>query len=263
MIFRDRKDAGLRLASKLWRYREDWPIVIALPGGSVCVASEVACALRAQLDVIAVQELDTPDYREYAIGAVAEGGGAYVDREALREAELTDEDAAAIAQQELSELAGRVQAYRGDRPLTEVAGQTIILVEEGVATGARARACGRVMRGRGAARVILAAPVIAARAAAALSPEFDDIVAVERPSEFIAVEYWYERFPEVSDDEAVELLCRVRHRWHGSEKEALWDWDEEWLDVGTEAPRTNRGASRNTVRRDPSQMPPNDVPQEA
>jgi putative phosphoribosyl transferase len=232
MIFRDRKHAAIRLAAKLRRYREDRPIVIALPPGGVCVGFEVARALRAQLDVIAVHELDTPDYREYAIGAIAEGGGVYVDGEALRAAEMTEEDAAVIAEQELSEVTHRARAYRGDRPLTEVAGQTVILVDEGAATGARARAGGQVMRGRGAARVVLAAPVIAARAAAAVSQEFDDVVAVELPSEFIAVEHWYERFPEVSDGEAVALLRRARHwRRRAGGAEALWD--EEWLDDRT------------------------------
>jgi len=228
MIFRDREDAGRQLAAKLERYRGEHPIVMALPRGGVPVGFEVARSLEAPLDVLVVRKFGAPDCPEFAIGAVAEGGAIFVSREALDEVGLTDEDAAAIAEQEAVEIARRIRAYRGDRPLTEIAGRTIIVVDDGVATGVSARASCRAIWERGAARVILATPVIALRAAAALRPELDDVVAVEVPTDFYAVGYWYERFPELTDEAVTALLRRARRtRPAVAQGELLWD--DDWI----------------------------------
>ncbi len=228
MIFRDREDAGRQLAAKLEGYRGGHPIVMALPCGGVPVGVEVARSLEAPLDVLVVRKFGAPDCPEFAIGAVAEGGAVFVSREALGEVGLTDEDAAALAEQEAVEIARRSRAYRGDRPLTDIAGRTIIVVDDGVATGVSARASCRAVRERGAARVILATPVIALRAAAVLRPDFDDVVAVEVPTDFYAVGYWYERFPELTDEEVAALLRRARRTRPAVAKGELL-WDDDWI----------------------------------
>lgn len=209
MIFRDRVQAGRLLAASLEAYRGERPIVLGLTRGGVPVALEVARHLDAELDVVVVRKLGAPSSPEYAVGAVAEGGAVYVSREALRDVGVSHEWATGIAAREAPELARRVQLYRGGRPMRDLTGRTVILVDDGVATGATARAAGRAARQRGAARVVLAAPVIAAAADPELRPEFDAIVAVHEPDAFFAVGQWYERFGQVSDDDVVDCLHRA------------------------------------------------------
>jgi putative phosphoribosyl transferase len=226
MVFRDRTDGGRQLAGKLERYRAEHPMVLGLTRGGVPVALEVARALDADLDIIVVRKLGAPECPEYAIGAIAEGGAAYVRREAQLEVGLRDEDVAALAEREAAELARRVRTYRGDGPMPDLAGRTVIVVDDGVATGATARAAARAARQRGAAHVILAAPVIAAGSAPDLRPDFDQVVAVEFPEPFIAVGLWYERFAPTSDEEVLECLRRGR-RVPRLEAEEIWNG--EWI----------------------------------
>jgi putative phosphoribosyl transferase len=236
MVFRDREQGGRLLGERLERYRGERPIVLGLPRGGVPVALEVARSLAAELDVIVVRKLGAPECPEYAIGAIAEGGAVYVRRAALPEAGLDDEAVAALAEREAVELARRVRAYRGGRPLPDVAGRTVIVVDDGVATGATARAAARAVRQRGARRVVLAAPVIAAATASELRPEFDEVIAVDFPERFIAVGLWYERFGQVSDEEVLGCLRRGRGTAGGG-REELADpdaepeglWNGEWL----------------------------------
>jgi putative phosphoribosyl transferase len=209
MIFRDRQNAGALLALRLEKYRAQQPIVLGLVRGGVLVAFEVARALEAPLDVIVVRKLGAPGCPEYALGAIAEENAVFVSREALREADLDVEAISELAEAEWAEVARRVRRYRGDRPFPDVEGRVVILVDDGVATGATARAAARAARKRGAARVVLAAPVIAAASAPELAQDFDDIVAVEFPPAFLAVGYWYERFGQVSDEEVLECLRRA------------------------------------------------------
>jgi putative phosphoribosyl transferase len=208
MIFRDREHAGRLLAGNLQRYRAERPVVLGLARGGVPVAREVARALEADLDVMVVRKIGAPECPEYAIGAIAEGGAVHVRQEALSEAGMGEEDVAALAEEEAVELARRVRAYRGGRELPDLAGRTAVVVDDGVATGATARAAARAARERGAARVILAAPTIAATSLAALRAEFDEVVAVDLPEPFIAVGLWYERFPPVTDEEVLRCLGR-------------------------------------------------------
>jgi putative phosphoribosyl transferase len=210
MVFRDREQGGRLLAEKLERYRAERPIVLGLTRGGVPVALEVARSLGADLDLIVVRKIGAPECPEYAIGAIAEGGAVYVRREALSEVGLGDDDVMALAEQEAVELARRVRVYRGDRPMPDLAGRTVIVVDDGVATGATARAAGRAARERGAARVVLAAPVIAAAAEPGLRSDFDDVVAVDLPEPFIAVGLWYRRFGQISDGEVLGCLRRSR-----------------------------------------------------
>ena len=199
MRFSDRAEAGQLLAEKLERYRDERPLVLGLTRGGVPVALEVALRLGAELDVMVVRKIGAPFQREYALGAVAEGGGAYVDAEAVQEVGLDAEDVAALAEPELRELERRVGAFHRGEALPAVAGRTVLIVDDGVATGSTARAACRSARARNAARVVLAAPVIAAQTAPRLRDECDDVVAVELPTNLVAVGGWYRRFPQVSD----------------------------------------------------------------
>jgi putative phosphoribosyl transferase len=226
MVFRDRSDGGRRLAGKLERYRAEHPIVLGLTRGGVPVALEVARALGAELDVLVVRKIGAPGCPEYAIGAIAEGGAVYVRREAQLEIGLGGDAFAALAEREAAELARRVRVYRGSRPMPDLARRIAIVVDDGVATGATAHAAARAARQRGAARVVLAAPVIAAGSEPELRADFDEVVAVEFPEPFIAVGCWYERFAQTSDEEVLECLLRGRN---GPRGEAGSLWDGEWI----------------------------------
>jgi putative phosphoribosyl transferase len=226
MVFRDRRDGGRQLAGKLESYRAERPIVLGLTRGGVPVALEVARSLGAELDIIVVRKIGAPECPEYAVGAIAEGGAVYVRREAQREVGLRDEGVAALAEREAVELARRARLYRGDRPMPDLAGRTVIVVDDGVATGATAHAAARAARQRGAAHVVLAAPVIAAGSEPELRPDFDDVVAVEFPEPFIAVGLWYERFRPVSDEEVLGCLRLGRD---GPEAGGTELWDGEWM----------------------------------
>lgn len=226
MRFRDRQHGGRLLSAKLERYRAERPIVLGLTRGGVPVALEVSLALGAELDVMVVRKIGAPGCPEYAIGAVAEGGSTYVRHDAVREVGLGEDDVARLAEREAVEIVRRVRTYRGDRPPPDLAGRTVIVVDDGVATGATARAAARAARQRGAARVVLAAPVIAATAAPELALDFDDVVAVDLPEPFIAVGLWYERFGQVPDEAVLECLRRSRE---GPEAEGEEIWDGEWI----------------------------------
>ncbi len=210
MRFRDRAHAGRLLAEKLERYRGERPIVFGLVRGGLPVAFEVARFLGAPLEPMVVRKIGAPDFPEFAIGAIAEGGALYVNRDAVRDVGVSDHEVAALAEREAVELARRVRLYRGDGGLPELAGRTAILVDDGVATGATARAAAQAVRRAGAARVVLAAPVIAAESAPELEQELDEIVAVDLPEAFVAVGFWYERFSQVSDEEVLAYLRRAR-----------------------------------------------------
>ncbi len=209
-MFGDRLEAGALLARRLEHLRASQPIVLGVTRGGVVVAAEVARVLGAPLDIVVVRKLGVPGFPECAMGAIAEGGGTYVNAELLQELGLGEEEVAAIAEREAIELARRVRAYRGSRGFPDIRGRTVIVVDDGIATGATACAAVRTARRRGAAHVILAAPVIAAESEGALRPDADEIVALARPSPFFAVGAWYERFDQVSDPEVVSLLQRAR-----------------------------------------------------
>jgi len=204
--FRDRRDAGERLGARLAALRGQDVVVLALPRGGVPVAFEVARALSAPLDVLVARKLGAPGNPEYALGAVAEGGALVLDPEALLEADVGGAELARLVEAETAEISRRVRAYRGDRPLPEVAGRVVVLVDDGIATGRTARAALRALRARGPARLVLAAPVAAASTAAALRKEADEVVCLLEPDHFFAVGTWYEAFAQTTDSEVLELL---------------------------------------------------------
>lgn len=210
MRFRDRRDAGKRLAQALAHYQAEQPIVLALPRGGVPVGEEVARALGAPLDVLVVRKLGAPFQPELGVGAIAEGGVVWVDEELCASLGIDDDALAALAAEEQEELSRRVRAYRGARPPLEVADRTVIVVDDGVATGGTARAALRAARERGAKRLVFAAPVAAAQSVPALLSEADELVYVTAPDALLAIGLWYRDFRQVGDDEVRACLERAR-----------------------------------------------------
>jgi putative phosphoribosyl transferase len=208
--FRDRTAAGRALAEELLRLRPEAPVVLALPRGGVPVGREVARALSAPLEVLVARKVGAPGEPEVGMGAVAEGGGLWIDRDLARAAGVSARELAARVEGEREEVARRVRAYRGDRPLPDLGGKTAIVVDDGVARGGTARAALRAVRALGPRRLLLAAPVIAGETIEALRGEADGIVCVAAPVPFLAVGRWYEDFAQVPDDEVRDLLGRAR-----------------------------------------------------
>lgn len=210
--FIDRGDAGRQLAALLEPFRDEQPVVLAMPRGGVPVGAEVARALGAPLDVALVRKVGAPGNPEYAIGAVAEGGVRFVDTGVVRALGLSDAEVHALLARAERELEQQTARYRGTRVPVALAGRTAILVDDGLATGRSAHAAMESLRKRGAARVILAVPVAAAQSVQALRGEADDIVCVQMPDDLWAVGMWYEDFRAVGDGEVAELLAEAHAR---------------------------------------------------
>lgn len=208
LIFRDRADAGRRLAEELRGYAgRDDVVVLALPRGGVPVGRRIADALGAPLDVLLVRKLGAPFQPELALGAVATGGIRILNQELLGQVRVPDEEMEEVTARERAELERREQAYRGDREPLPVEGRTVILVDDGVATGSTLRAAIRSLRERAPARIVAAVPVAPAESSASLAEEVDELVCVLTPASFFGISQWYERFPQLSDDEVRELLA--------------------------------------------------------
>jgi putative phosphoribosyl transferase len=208
MKFHDREHAGRLLGVKLDRDRYQDAVVLGLTRGGMPVALEVARQIGAPLDMMVVRKISLPGPPEQAIGAIAEGGATFLNPTVMREMGVAAEEAAALAEAEVEELSRRVRLYRGERPAPHLAGRTAIVVDDGVVTGVSARAVGRAVRQRGARRVVLAVPVVAAAAEPELRRDFDEVVALETPGEPFAIGDWYQRFEEVGDEEVLACLRR-------------------------------------------------------
>jgi putative phosphoribosyl transferase len=205
--FRDRRDAGRRLAELLAPLREERPVVVGIPRGGVPVAAEIAHALGAPLDVTVVRKIGAPQNPEFAIGALAEGGVHVLSEQLVRALGLSDAQLAQLTARVERELQDRLARYRGGRPPTPLSGRTAVLVDDGLATGRSALAAVRSLRLRGAARVVLAVPVAAAPSAQELRRHADAVVCVEEPADLWAVGFWYEDFTPTSDGEVAALLA--------------------------------------------------------
>jgi putative phosphoribosyl transferase len=208
--FRDRTDGGRRLAAKLQEYanRPD-VIVLALPRGGVPVAYEVAQALGAPLDVVVVRKLGLPSHPEVAMGAIASGGVRVLDREALRRFGVSEDELAAVTAVEQRELERRDQRYRDGRPFPDVRGRTVILIDDGLATGATMAAAASALRAQNPDKLIVAVPVSSPETCDAFRDLVDDIVCAVTPEPFYAVGLWYQDFSQTSDAEVSELLERA------------------------------------------------------
>lgn len=206
MIFDDRKQAGKLLAHGLERYAHEQPIVLGLPRGGVPVAFEVAQALQAPLDVIIVRKLGVPFQPELGMGAIGEEGVRVLNDEIVRMAHVNEVELAAVERRERAEVERRAQRYRRGLPMIEVRGRTVIVVDDGIATGGTARAALQVARAHGARKVVLAVPVAAPDTVRSLRTDADEIVVLEQPADLVAIGYWYRDFRQTSDSEVERLL---------------------------------------------------------
>ncbi|MEU5915349.1 phosphoribosyltransferase family protein [Streptomyces sp. NPDC047141] len=210
MFFGDRTDAGRQLAARLDHLRGQDVVVLGLPRGGVPVAVEVAEALDAPLDICLVRKLGVPDQPELAMGALGEGGVRVLNERVIRETGVTDRDIAMVEERELAELDQRTRRYRGSRAPAPLDGRTVVVVDDGLATGATALAACRVVRARGATRIVLAVPVAPRGWTTRLGGEADETVGVHAPELFFAIGQFYRDFSQTPDAEVVACLERNR-----------------------------------------------------
>ncbi|MGZ5280193.1 MAG: phosphoribosyltransferase family protein [Pseudobdellovibrionaceae bacterium] len=222
LIFQDRIQAGHLLADRLKARLDQDPqntVILALPRGGLPVAYEISKALSLPLDVLIVRKIGHPLQPEYGIGAIAEGGSYWIDPDAVQVTEALRPDIQKTIQHEIKEIERRVEQYRtGHRPLS-LTGKTVILVDDGLATGVTARVAAKAAYANGAKKVILAVPVCSDRTAKALKNEIDDVVCLSAPPFFMSVGQFYQDFTQVSDKEVMKILARSRALFHEDPKE--------------------------------------------
>jgi putative phosphoribosyl transferase len=209
IIFRDRRDAGRHLGARLVAFAGEHPLVIALPRGGVPVGFEVARALGAPLEVLVVRKLGSSSNPEYGVGAIAEGGITVLDGASVRAAGMTQKQLEATAASETLELERRVERYRGGRALPELRGRTVIVVDDGIATGLSDLAAVRALRAAGVARIVVAVPVGAGDSLALIRREAEEVICLSTPAKLYGVGHWYHDFEPTSDEEVLFLLRGV------------------------------------------------------
>jgi putative phosphoribosyl transferase len=211
-VFDDRHDAGRRLAPLLDRFAGERPVVVALPRGGVPVAAEVARALDAPLDLLMVRKIGAPGQPEFGIGALAEDGSAVLDTVVARRLEVTEDALERIIDREAGRIRHAIELFRGGRDPADVRGRTVVVVDDGVATGLTDLAAVRALRAGGAARIVVAVPVGSPQGLAMLRGEADEVVCHTVPRELMGVGNWYRDFGQVSDDEVLaELAAAAAH----------------------------------------------------
>ena len=210
MSFRNRSDAGRQLAKALAGYKDQQPVILALPRGGVPVAAQVAAALNAPLDLILVRKIGVPFQPELAMGAVVDGGAPIVVRneDVIRLAGIDESEFKAVCDEELAEIERRRQRYLGSRKHVDVSGRTAIVIDDGIATGATTRAALRATRMRKPKRLVLAVPVAPTESLSALHGDADDVVCLEDHEFFGAIGVYYADFSQVPDEEVIEILKR-------------------------------------------------------
>jgi predicted phosphoribosyltransferase len=210
MLFRDRTEAGQILAAKLTEYANCTDVlVLALPRGGVPVAYEVARALHAPLDIFLVRKLGVPGHEELAMGAIASGGVCVLNEVVVRELRIPAETFASVAAGEQRELERRERTYRGGRPMLDVCSRTVLLIDDGLATGSTMRAAVAALRRKGPARIVVAVPVGSLETCAEFRDEADETVCARTPEPFYAVGRWYEDFTQTTDEEVHDLMQRA------------------------------------------------------
>jgi putative phosphoribosyl transferase len=208
MAFVDRCEAGRQLAASLAEFADQDVVVLGLPRGGVVVAAEVADALKVPLDVIVVRKLGFPSQPELAMGAIGEGGAKVINAEGALLVREDPEGAAAVEHNEREELARRATCFRGERDRVQIRGKTVIVVDDGIATGATIRVACEVARAQGATRVVAAAPIAPASVVVELATVADQVVCPHTPRHFYAIGQWYDDFSPTPDEEVVEILQR-------------------------------------------------------
>jgi putative phosphoribosyl transferase len=212
MQFLNRRDAGLQLAPKLGAYAGDSSVlVLGLPRGGVPVAYEVARALHAPLDVFVVRKLGVPGHRELAMGAIASGGLRVLNLDVVKTFEISPAALESVAEKESLEMERQQRTYRGNAPPPGLSGRTIIVVDDGLATGSTMRAAIGALRQSNPARIIVAVPVAASETIRRLQEEADSVVCLSAPPDFHAVSAWYQDFSQTSDEEVHNLLKSASH----------------------------------------------------
>jgi putative phosphoribosyl transferase len=202
--FADRTEAGHRLAAELPAL--DRPLVLGLPRGGVPVAAAVAAGIGAHLDVFVVRKLGVPAQPELAMGAVASGGARVVNEAVVRQAGVTAAVLEEVTARERAAVEARERLYRGDRPAPAIAGRTVVLVDDGLATGATMRAAVAAVQASGPSRIVAAVPVAPAETVAALVEDGIEVVCVHVPDDFVSVGSWFRDFGQVSDEEVIRLI---------------------------------------------------------
>jgi len=210
--FPDRRSAGRLLAVRLGRLRDSRPLVVGLPRGGVPVADEVARGLEAPLDIWISRKLGAPPQPELGLGAIAEGAAIVLDHDLVRAVGVGAPELLAIVHREAAQVRARRDRFRGGAPPPDVGGRTVIVVDDGIATGGTMRAAVRAIRRCGAARVVVAVPIAAPETVLALRDEADEVVCLAAPEQLLAIGIWYSDFRQVSDDEVVRILDAARAR---------------------------------------------------
>lgn len=205
-MFADRRDAGRALARALRHHAGEGAIVLGLPRGGVPVADEIARALGGELDVWIVRKLGAPYQPELGMGAIAEGPAVVLDRRIVRLLGIRAPELLAVARREMEEIRRRVERFRGDRPPPALRGRTVILVDDGIATGGTMRAAIRAIRKCRPARLVVAVPVATPDTLASLRRDVDEIVCLHEPEELYAIGLWYQDFRQLEDDEVIRTL---------------------------------------------------------
>jgi predicted phosphoribosyltransferase len=206
IMFTDRHDAGRQLAESLTALADDTTLVLALPRGGVVVGYEVAKRLGAELDVLVVRKLGAPHNPDYGFGAIGPGGVRVLDNRAVRMLGLSDDDIEEVTERETAELQRRLKRYRGEKSLPQIEGRSVIVVDDGIATGGTARAALQTVRAQNPGQLILAVPVAPPDTAEKLHSEVDKLVCLQTPPAFMAVGQWYQHFDQTSDEEVIQLL---------------------------------------------------------
>ena len=213
-MFKDRRDAGRQLAARLLQYKNQDPVVLALPRGGVPVGYEIALRLDGPLDVLVVRKLGAPGQPELGIGAVVDGDQpeSVFNEDLLRALDVSRDYLDREISVQIEEIRRRQRTYRGGQPAVDVEGRTVIVVDDGIATGASIRAALRRLRRSRPKRLVLAAPVAPPDTVESLWPEVDDLVCLSAPISFSAVGQFYEDFNQTTDQEVIDLLARARQR---------------------------------------------------
>jgi putative phosphoribosyl transferase len=206
VVFADRRDAGGRLAARLTDYRGQHVLVLGIPRGGVPVATEVARRLESELDVVVARKVAAPGFSELAIGAVTANGGRFMNEGMIQELGVSDTYLELAIAREMAEARQREERFRAGRPLSPLAGRVVLLVDDGLATGATMRAAVRSVRSRHPSKLVVAVPVGSIQACAALRPEVDELVCLEEPEPFDAVGLYYDDFEPIEDAEVQRLL---------------------------------------------------------